>query len=164
MTMATLAKSQCGQFILDKYNSRNEVSRALIREAMSKIYLGERTYVYTAVDLKEVVGHSLVVSASWQEEIIYAKRPENNYLSRFVRNKEPQPTSLISLFVLRLRGSNEWILQNSHYGDVRLPEIEYTTEVSPTQEQFDYWNNNAFCWGYLSVTPGTLTTTCPWEP
>jgi hypothetical protein len=162
--MSTLGKSQCGQLILDKYNSRNEVHPTVLKEAFSKIVLGDRNHLYVSVQLEgKSVGYALVIPAALDEDIIFAKRLGYNHLSRFVRGKSPIPTNRVSVELLRIKGSNEWLLQNSHYGDVRPLEIDLNIDV-PTQEQLVYWSFNAFCWGYVGVIPGSITEKCPWEP
>jgi len=163
--MATLGKTKCGKFVFDRYNSHIDLKIGILREALEKLKIPEGSkYIYTSVKMPFEVGHNVVVPAEEGEDIFYAKRPGNNFLSRFVK-KEPLPTKYISLELKQLENvPNEWLLMSSHLGDTRNPEIDFSEGIGPMEEDLIFWNAHAFCWGYIAVVPGTITEACPWEP
>lgn len=163
--MATLGKTGCGKFVFDRYGSHIDIPSVVLKEGLLKLRVpDERKYLYSSVMFSQNVGYNTVVPTNKGEDIFFAKRPGNNFLSRFVK-KEPIPTRYVSLELMQLDGiSNELVLLNSHFGDIRFPEINFSSDSEPMEEDFNYWNSHAFCWGYLAVVPGTITEACPWEP
>jgi hypothetical protein len=158
-----LGQTVCGKLILDSNNSRLEVDVSLIKEAIKHSSLSEATNVATfSYKFKKTVGYNIVVPASSNDEIVFAKRPGKEFISRFVQNKKPLPTAFICLEIYKFPGSsNEWLLRDSYFGNTRVPEILIGTKG--TTEQKRYWDTRAFVWGYCSVVPGTVSKTCPWE-
>ena len=163
--MATLGKTLCGKFVIDRYGSHVDIPSLLLKEAIGKLKIPkDKSYIYTSIRMPSNVGYSVVVPAEEGEGIFYAKRPGNNFLSRFVK-KEPKPTRYVSLELKQFEKiDNECVLLSSHLGDTRYPEIDFSEGNGPMEEDLIFWNAHAFCWGYVAVVPGTITEACPWEP
>jgi hypothetical protein len=157
-----LGKTLCGKVILDSYNSRTEVDLSHIKEVIKNTSIHEaNNFATVSFKMKRNVGHTIVVPASSNDEIIYAKRTGKDFFSRFVINKKPVGTYFVTLEFSKIPQSpDEWLLQFSYYGNTRAPEI---VNSNPTNEQLKYWNTHAFCWGYSGVIPGTVSKKCPWE-
>jgi hypothetical protein len=139
-----------------------------LKEAIGRIDIPSNHSLFTfetTIYFQQVIGHDVVVQATDWEEIFFAVRPGNDFLSRFVR-KEPVPTKCLTLKLKQLDKNipQEWMLVSSYAGESRFPEIDFYEGVGPTLEQLNYWNAHAFCWGYVAIIPGTLTESCPWEP
>jgi hypothetical protein len=163
--MATIAKTGCGKFVFDRYGSHIDIATNVLKDALFKLQIPQGiNYTYTSVRLPYQAGYNIVVPAEEGEEIFYAKRSGNKFLSRFVV-KNPIPTKYVSLELKKLeKVENEWLLLSSHLGDKRYPEIDLTEGIGPMEEDLAFWNSHAFCWGYAAVVPGTITQDCPWEP
>jgi hypothetical protein len=161
----SLGKTACGKIVLERYGSYSEVPLRVLKSAISQMVINtEFKYYYTSQRLKTVTGYDVVVPAGDGEDVFFAKRCGNNYLSRFVQ-KKPRPTKYVSMELRQLGESGrEWLMLSSHLGNLRFPEIDFEEGLGPSVEELEYWNSHAFCWGYVGIVPGTITEDCPWEP
>lgn len=109
-------------------------------------------------DMGEVVGSTDLVETSEGDEIVYAKRPLRTQYSRFVKNREPQTTTWITVDLRRLE-NGEYSLYTAFVG--KLTPSFPGGDFLPGQSQ-EFWSHHALVWGNQEVVPGSETTECPW--
>jgi hypothetical protein len=128
-----------------------------VEKAISTINAQE-DIIRITIDAEEIVGTSDLVETKNTDEIVYARRPLRAQYSRFVKNKQPTPTSKITID-LRKQKANDYILYTAFIGSLTpsFPGGDFMAEQS-----VDFWSKHALVWGSQEVEPGTETTECPW--
>ena len=114
------------------------------------------------VDMGRIIGSSDVVEVNDNDEIVYAmrvKREDQGFVP-FVKNRKPQPTSKISIYLLQIDEdtyglSSAWI---GEYESPMLPQME-----NATSESIPYWEKHAFIWRSQEIIEGSVLKKCPWQ-
>lgn len=109
-------------------------------------------------DTGETIGNTDIVETTKDDEIVYAKRLNRDNYTRFVKNRSPRPTSLISM-VLRKRDEGVYELWSVWIGP-KVPTFPGDDRTMPDSKEF--WSNHALVWGEQDIQQGTETTICPW--
>ena len=151
-----------GQRVVDRSNSHIHPGvLSLISEVLRKIHFyGEIDAIQ--VDFENVVGNSIRVSTSTEDEIIYAMRPSSKGrgLTRFVKNREPRPSKSVTVILMKAKwADNLYVLISAFIGEKPEPE---PWDPHATAQSVSFWNHNALVWGSEEIIPGTETTVCPW--
>lgn len=110
------------------------------------------------VDTGVEVGTTDLIETTDNDEIVYAMRPLRTQYSRFVKNKQSQPTSWITLD-LRKTGKAEYNLYTCFVG--RLTPSFPGGNFLPDQS-LDFWSKHALVWGGQEIVPNSERTDCPW--
>jgi len=152
---------QNGKVVVDRYNSHlhNCITR-LIPIALSQINPNGQHFVKEVVDFGEIIGEKICVRTSSSDEIIFAQRPKRNGLTRFVKNRKPEPCSRLVMLLIKARDFDGYVLISAFIGDLSEHE-PWDPKADPVKSR-EFWNNNALIWGSEEVIPGTETTVCPW--
>ncbi len=132
-----------------------------LRIAVEKIIStlqGGPDWVRSEHGMGDVVGTTDLVTTDEDDEIVYAKRPRRQMYSRFVKGKEPTPTSWITI-ALRKTAEREYMLYTAFVGrnTPSFPGGDYLPEQSK-----QFWSNHALVWGSQEVIPGSERMDCPW--
>ncbi|MDZ7744233.1 MAG: hypothetical protein U5K77_00520 [Candidatus Saccharibacteria bacterium] len=129
----------------------------LVREALSTIEAtGEEVPVQ--LDLGIVIGKTECVKVDESDEIVYAIREGRDTYTKFVKNRDPEPTNHLSI-VLRKEGDT-YKLWSAWIGELGEP---FPDSEAATDKSKEYWSNRALIFGIQQIKPGTETTNCPWE-
>ncbi len=117
---------------------------------------GERKSV--EFDAGEIIGFSDLVETGDTDEIVYALRPHRSLYSRFVKNKKPVPTSVLTIVLIQTEGKI-CHLYTAYLGPLTpsFPGGDYLPEQSK-----QFWSKHALAWGTQQIIPGTETNVCPW--
>lgn len=120
-------------------------------------------------DMGETVGMSDLVETDEHDDVFYAMRPLRSVYSRFVRDKEPYPTSWITIDLRKSRDNKAGVQTNESLGSYDL----YTAFVGKLVPSFpggnylpeqsrEFWSKHALAIGKTEIVPGTETKECPW--
>lgn len=101
-----MGKTANGIYVFDKTSySQLRPSQKLIQTALSKIsFIND--YEEITLDMGEIVGFSTCVQTTINDEIIFATRKDGKIIARFVKNRESEPTSLITIILKKEPLSN----------------------------------------------------------
>lgn len=135
--------------------------KILVVELLSKKML-EGDSVAEDVDMGRIIGNSDVVEVNDTDDIVYAmrvKREDQGFVP-FVKNRKPQPTSKISIYLLQIDEdtyelSSAWI---GEYESPMFPQME-----NATTESVPYWEKHAFIWVSQEIVEGSVRKDCPWR-
>ncbi len=85
-------------------------------------------------------------------------RPLRTQYSRFVKNRQSQDTSWITID-LRKSKEGEYFLYTAFIGKLApsFPGGDFLPEQSN-----EFWSNHALVWGGQDIVPWSETTECPW--
>ena len=154
-------KTKDGLRVVDRYNSHlHESVEAILPEGLAQIEVSGRKFIVQQIDFDRVVGQSVCVETSAQDEIIYAQRPKRWGLSRFVKNRKPEPCSSVVLILKTADGeANTMVLITAFIGTLSEPE---PWDRNATERSVEFWSNHALLWDSEPVIAGTETTRYPW--
>lgn len=135
----------------------------ILPEALTKINPQGLDFLSVQVDMGRVVGQTIRVETKPGDDILYARRIGRQGLTRFVKNRQPEPCSSV-VVVLKKGGGNYYILLTAFIG-TRCPLEPWDPEIKTLEEKrkaVEFWNRNALIWGCQDTIAGTETTVCPW--
>lgn len=152
-----------GEIVIDRPDSHVATHHTvvpLLGEALSRIYSAGRDNIVDEVDLSRIVGKTICVETSDGNDIIYAKRPNRQGLTRFVKNRQPEPCTAVTICLNKAEGNGHYILATAYVGH-RAPAEPWDTEWA-SEQSVPFWNTHALIWGKEAIEPGTETNRCPW--
>lgn len=114
--------------------------------------------IYRDFDIGKIVGLSDLVETDVNDEIIYAKRLNREGYTRFVKNRNSEPMSYLTVY-LKQDEEQKYELVSAWIGRTcpAFPDDEYAIPESKP-----FWDKHALVWGNQLIIPGTETTECPW--
>lgn len=158
--MTNLGNLQSGQVVVDRYNTHvHPAVVPLLIETLSKISLTEQFKV-VQVDFDHVVGNTTCVVTNPGDQIVFAQRPKRFGLTRFVKNREPEPSSSVVCILMKAKDeADTYVLISAFVGTKPEPE---PWDKNASSESVPFWNKHALVWGSEEVLPETETDICPW--
>ena len=161
MNLPVLGALGSGQLVIDRPQSHlHESVLQILKEALSRVHLSGEQFSLQRVDFEEVVGETVCVVTSDKDEVIFAQRPKRFGLSRFVKNRTPEPCSSVCMILKRAEDQvNTYVLITAFIGVCPEPE---PWDRNATEKSIEFWSSHALVWGSEEVVPGTETTECPW--
>jgi hypothetical protein len=136
---------------------KNPGLQKLVQKSIPKLIATKEIERYE-IDIGEFVGMSDLIETTADDKIIYALRPLRLQYSRFVKNKQPQPTLYI---VIDLRKDTDGIytLYTAYIGKLTpsFPGGDFMPEQSK-----EFWSHHALVWGTQEIIEGSETTENPW--
>lgn len=165
MTNQIICRTQNGKPVyLDAHSSHAATHIAekpellgLAKEVISSVNADEEN-VYIDKDFGRTVGLSDLVKTNKDDTILYAKRYNRDNFTRFVLNRDPEPTSKVTV-VLRKNNIGGYDLWSVWIGAI-TPQFPGSEHESPGSRFF--WKNHALVWNGQSVQAGTETEEWPW--
>jgi len=156
-----------GEEVVDRYRSHLHLDVVrLLPDALARIESAGRQFLVEEVDFGRPIGETICVPTGSGDEIAFALRPKRRGLSRFVKNREPEPCSSVVVILKAADGQpGAYVLVTAFVG--RRPEPEpWDRNAIRTPEQsaraVAFWSSHALVWGSEEIIPGTETKTCPW--
>lgn len=157
--MQTQWKLKSGEEVVNRHRSHlHDGVYPHLPEVLGKIESGQRGFFATTIDLGRIVGNQTRVSTTSDDDIVYAQRVGRQGLSRFVKNREPEPCSTVTI-ILKKGDQGEYILITAWVGTQAEPE---PWDQKATAQSGAFWSKSALIFGSEPIIQGTLTTRCPW--
>lgn len=119
----------------------HEVPAHLIEAALSRSSLrsDDPTQVLT-VDFGKGIGHSKCVPTTDEDEIYFVRRGRRFGESRMVRNRSPEPTSLLTIVVNRVLG----LVVTAYYGAAAPREPwDRSLPLAEKESAIQFWSTHA---------------------
>lgn len=139
-----------------------------LTDGLSTVRSGKSGIIVKELQFDHVIGKTFCVKTQEGDDVYYAKKPGEKEWFRFVRNREPEPSNILTVILSRSRDRKEYTLVHRFIGD--------KGETNPSRESslfykgmdnfiksVDYWNHHAFVDGTKEIDPNTVTTDCPWQ-
>ena len=130
-----------------------------VKKAIPTI-VGKDDIIRVQIDTGEIVGTSDLIKTTPGDDIIYAKRVARSTYSRFVKNKQPTPTTFIVIDIRQnTNRQTDYYLYTAYVGTLTpsFPGGKHLPEQS-----IEFWSTHALVWGTQEIIPGSETTVCPW--
>ena len=110
-----------------------------------------RQTIVETVKYNQPVGHSTCVVTRPGDKIVFARRLHRRGISRFVKNRRPEPTQFVTV-ILRRTGKGDYQVKTAYFG-LPAPSEPWGNRVKPGPRHF--WRCHAFVWGVEPIVPGT---------
>lgn len=111
-------------------------------------------------DMGRFVGAMDLVETNEGDEIFYAKRPNRNKYTRFVKGKDPVPTTYVTIGLIKTHGSDkEYDVYTAYLGRVTP---SFPSKGAGSKLEREFWAHHALAWGTQEIVPGSETSACPW--
>lgn len=150
-----------GQLVIDRPQSHlHEGVLKILSEALSRVNLTTEQFSVVQVDFDQVVGETVCIVTNDEDEIVFAQRPRRFGLSRFVKNRAPEPCSSVCVILKRAEDRlNTYVLITAFIGVCPQPE---PWDRNADEKSLEFWSSHALVWGSEEVITGTETTERPW--
>lgn len=139
----------------------------LIKQKISTIFSNGRGIIAQEFRFNHVIGKTLCVETSTKDEIYFAKKYASNEWFRFVKNREPEESKLLTIILCKKKGIDEYVLIHRYIGDKgetnpSLDSPYFHSDINCFIRAINYWDCHAFIEGSKKINPNTITTKCPW--
>lgn len=153
-----LGNLRSGEPVFDRPTSHlHESVLGILPEALSEISGGEHFFVHE-VDFGRLVGETNCVATHRGDDVVWAQRPNRQGLTRFVKNRQPEPSSRAVVILKRDDYEPYYILITAFVGSQAGRE---PWDPRATDEDRRFWEEHALVYGSEPIVPGTETTLCP---
>jgi len=109
-------------------------------------------------DMKFPVGMMDLVETTGSDEIVYAKRKNRDKYTRFVKNRKPEKTTIVTTDIRKSEDGKHFVF--TVYSGRLTPKFPGGDKENPNSRSF--WSKHALVWGTQEIIPGTETNKCPW--
>jgi len=157
--MKVIGKTADGAIVIDRKESHlHKEITPIISEVLSRVHTNGRQFIEAEVDFGRVIGRTCCVSTGPDDQIIFAQRPNRKGLTRFVQNRESEPSTRAMVVIKNVGRPREYVLITAFIGS--KAEVE-PWDQRATPASLHFWNAKALLWGE-QIVKGTATTECPW--
>jgi len=157
--MNFIGKTADGAVVMNRNESHlHEEISPIIHDVLLRVHTHARPFIEAEVDFGRVIGTSCCVSTGPGDQIIFAQRPNRKGLTRFVQNRESEPSSRAMIVLKNTGRPKEYVLITAFIGS--KAEVE-PWDQRATPASFQFWRTKALVWGE-PIIEGTATTKCPW--
>ena len=157
LRLVELGTTKSGEKVFDRPDGHlhnNETVEKYLPLALEMIDSESRGFIVETVNFGEEIGVSNCVETTPDDEIIYAVRPKRRGPTRFVKNREGEPTSEFTVILKKV--DEGYIVITAFPG----PKAEREPwDPMAGDEANEYWSNHAIVWGTEEVLPGSESPT-----
>ena len=164
MIKTPIGKLGSGQIVFDREPSHihTGVTPELLGQALTQVFAEpNEVRVKRSINFGHVIGVSACVETSESDQIIFAQRVHRDGLTRFVKNRQPQETSLLTAS-MRLQPDGRYQLGTAYIGSPGVNEYWATENSEELKAAIEFWNGHALVWGSEPIVSGTETAARPW--
>lgn len=157
-----LGRLASGELVVDRKDSHvasHPTVVPLLAEMFSRLHSDGRESFFGEVNLGRVIGENIRVETTGADEIVFAQRPSRRGLTRFVKNRQPEPCSDVVVLLKRIAGG-AYVLITAFIG-TRCPAEPWDSQWA-SEKSVPFWNTHALIWGHEAVIADTETKECPW--
>jgi len=134
----------------------------LLAEALPKIDAEGKRFIREVVVFNRIIGNTNCVKTTSADDdaILYARRPYNDGETRFVKNRDPEPSNKLYIVLKRSNDKFNYVLIKAAIGEAREPEMwdEVYFEIDSTARgrSNEFWSSHAIVWGSEEVLPESV--------
>lgn len=140
-------------FIPKKHMRLHEADIPMVIQAIGKIDVLNQTFIKTTVDFGRVIGSTICVPTTEDDEIVFASRVGRQTKTRFVIGRSPEPCSKVTLIIAKTEHGYRLIT-----GYIGLPAEREVDDPSISSSEelmrcIKFWSTHALCFGHVPVKP-----------
>lgn len=160
LNLPLLGKLKSGEAVYDRPNTHlHDGVQAILPFVLSSLTSNRRQFFTATAHLNKIVGHTDCVKTDESDDVVWAQRVGRSGMTRFVKNRKPEPCSAVTVILKRDSRAPYYILITAFIGGAAEPE-PWDPRATPKATVF--WSSNALIWGTSEVVPGTETHISPW--
>jgi len=154
-----LGKTADGATVIDRPNSHlHKEVVPILADALSRVNTGNRPFIEVEIDFNRIIGKTICVKTDSNDHIVYAQRANRKGFSRFVLDRDAEPSSKVMVVMKKADNTGEYLLITAFIGS--KPEVE-PWDPHATSASFVFWKNHALVLTG-EISPDTFTELCPW--
>ncbi len=119
---------------------------ALLSQALGKIDSAGRDFFIESIDFGKDVGFSRCIETLDNDDIIYAQREGRQGFTRFVKNREPVPTSFVTVILKKIPEGYKLITAFVGPQAEREPWDKNIVDESERDRVEHFWKSHAIVW------------------
>jgi hypothetical protein len=127
--------------------------------ALGKIVSNNQNFIEGEVDFGETIGLSRCVTTLPTDEIIFAMRIGRKGYTRFVKHRDPEPTSKLTIILTKDKQTNGYFVLTTYIGS--RSELE-PWDYRATDKALEFWKHHALVYGTEPIVEGTETSEPKW--
>jgi len=112
---------------------------------------------YIQHDFGHTIGKTDLLETTDQDTVVYAKRMNRDNYSRFIMNRGPVDSSILTIILYK---HDSFYMLKSAYIGIKVP--SFPTAPTASNESVPFWMKHALAWGTQAIQPGTETDKWPW--
>ncbi len=120
-------------------------------DALAQIEAKGENFIKTCYDFGRLIGFTVCVKTTDDDDIVFASRVGRSTKTRFVRNRQPAPCSTVTIIMTRT--ADGYRLITGYIGG--LAEREVDDPAISSAEEFKrclkFWSEHALCLGYVPI-------------
>ncbi|MGB0861729.1 MAG: hypothetical protein ACPG19_06700 [Saprospiraceae bacterium] len=133
------------------------ITTKLLTQICANVECGKQKKLKVQLNFRKEVGVTHCVPITEKDEIVYAIRKGRFGHTKFVKNREPEPTHSATIILKK-------VLQ--HY-KILTSYIGTPSELEPkdhraTTASIEFWNRHALVFGSEAIEEDSITEECPW--
>ena len=155
-----IGKLSSGENIYNTSNNHihyNVEMESLLPQALEKINSLNRDFFVESIDFGKIIGESRCVETSEKDEILYAQRKMRSGQTRFVKNKQLEPTSFLTVILKKIHGGYKIVSAFIGSKAEREPWDKSIRDNDELERSKSFWSTHAIVWGTERIIPGTET-------
>lgn len=130
----------------------------LVKEILNKKVLTDPE-VHIEQDMGRIVGHDYVVATKEDDNIFYAKALYEQIYTRFIRNRDPNPTQYVAITLRRVMDGQAYELCSARIGRSTPPRPD---AAGASLESRHYWKMHALIHTGEPLQARTISKNCPY--
>ncbi len=152
--------SNDGFCVVDRPNSHlHDGIESQLEMIIKSINCNDRSFFTQQLDFNYNVGLTECVKTDQNSEILYAVRKGRQGYSRFVKGRDPEPTSSITITLKKT--SDYYIIITAFFGE--KGELEpWDKQNFASDESFEFWSKHALIFKDQEIIKSTITRSYPW--
>lgn len=124
---------------------------------MDKINSIEHKFISKTFSFNRIIGKSLCVATTDQDDIVYAIRKGRSGHSRFVQNRQAEDSTQLSLVLSRQQQA--YRILSIFIGPLSGPE---PWDSRARRKDWNFWQSHALIYEKASIIAGSEVQHCPW--
>lgn len=157
--MKIIGNTADGAVVINRQNSHlHEDIASIIDDVIAQVHTNGRPFIEDEIDFGRVIGLCSCVSTEPTDCVVYAQRLNRKGKTRFVLDRDKEPTTKAMVVLKRTDKPQEYVLITAFIGG--KAELE-PWDTRATSESLKFWQRKALVWGE-PIIRGTASTVCPW--
>lgn len=145
----------------------NPVPFSELIDGLSTVRSGKSGIIVKEIYFDHIIGETYCVKTQEGDDVYYAKKFGEKEWFRFVRNRKPEPSNILTVILSRSRDRKEFTLVHRFIGDKGETNPSLESSLFYNMDNFiksvDYWDHHAFIDGSKEIDISTITAVCPWQ-
>jgi hypothetical protein len=143
------------RYSYNHFHNESPELQVYISQALEKINPNNRTFFRESIDFGKTIGFTSLIETREGDEIIYAQREGRKGLSRFVKNRDSEPTSFLTVVLKQIPKGYKIITAYIGSSAEREPWDNFIENEEELLRCKAFWKKHALTFDNAKIIPGT---------